>query len=119
GRASGNIYIDRENLVYSVHHMIGFAKRASAYCTSSYGNYIFGICHLIIQTFQYRSHFVGNGAAYHDHVGLARTSTGYFKPEAGHVVTRGTQCHEFDTATAGCVSKWPQRVAASPVDKIV
>ena len=33
---------------------------------SSYGNYIFGICHLIIQTFQYRSHFVGNGAAYHD-----------------------------------------------------
>ena len=34
--------------------------------------------------------FMALGAAYHDHVGLARTGTGYFKPEAGHVVTRGT-----------------------------
>ena len=118
-RASRNVYIYRENFVYSVQYMIGFFERASAYGASTYGDHVFWVGHLIVQTFQYRSHFVGDCTAYHDHICLPWTGTGYFKPEAGHVVTRGTQCHEFDTATTGCESKWPQRITASPVDEVV
>ena len=107
-RATGNVDIHRQNLVHTVHHVIGFLERASADGTAAYGYYIFRIGHLVVKTFQNGSHLVGYCSANHNHVCLARTGTGYLEPEARHIVAGCAEGHEFDTATAGCKRKRPQ-----------
>ena len=51
-----------------VYYVIGLLERTSADSASAYGNHILRIGHLVVKSFQYRSHFIGDCSAYHNHI---------------------------------------------------
>ena len=99
--------------------MVRFAERPAADRAAADGHDVFRIGHLVVEALQHGSHLRRDGSAHKDHVGLARTVTRHFETEAGDVVARGADGHEFDAATARGERQRPERVAPSPVDEVV
>lgn len=118
-RASGDIHIDREDFIHSIHHAVGFLERTAADCATAACDDVFGLCKLVVEAHEGRCHLVHDGALNHYVVSLAGGVAGNLETEACHVVARSAETHEFDGAAAGAEAERPQGVGDAPVDKLV
>src|SRR5262245_5593678 len=107
-------------MVRAFHHRISIIKEGTSTggaCTHS--NHIFRVSHLVVQSFQYGSHFVDNRSGDNDHVSLAGSGPCHFKSETAPVIFGRGGAHHFNSTATCSKNQWPQRVGSCPIDHIV
>jgi len=78
--ATSNIYINRYDMVSPLDDRISIIEKgAAACCAGPHSNYIFRVAHLIVQSFEHRSHFIDNGPGNYNYVSLSRRGSRDFK----------------------------------------
>ena len=80
-RTARDIDIHRDDFIDTAHDMIAVLERTSRYGTSANSHDIFRFGHLVVQTFQGRSHLVRNRTGTHNQVGLAGRVACHLKTE--------------------------------------
>ena len=118
-RTSGDIDVDRKNLVDSRHHAIAIFERSAGNGATAAGYHIFRLCKLLVKTAHGGGHAMHNRTLHHDIVCLTGRVAGHLKSETGHIVAGGTKTHEFNSTAARAEAKRPQRVGDTPVDEFV
>src|SRR5690606_22037739 len=96
-RAAWHIDIHRDYFVDSLHHAVSI-KYPPAGSTSPDGHYPARFGHLQVNLPKYRPHLLGNGAHYHQQVGLAWRETRPLGTKPGDIIIRSHRSHELDTA---------------------
>src|SRR5580704_14532912 len=117
-RAARNIYIDGNNLVYTLHQSV-IVEHAARGRAGSHRDYPFGFRHLLPELADDWSHFIGDAAGNDDEVRLPRRRTKHFSSEAGDVEARRAHGHHFDRAARQAEGHRPNGVFAHPVDRVV
>ena len=119
GRTARYIDIHRNDLVDTLHHVVGMAERPARNGATAHCDDVFGVGHLVVEPFEDRRHLVDDGAGHHDDIGLTRTGARHFEAEPREVVAGGAHGHEFYAAAACGERQRPKRVGSSPVDHVV
>ena len=118
-RTTGDIDIDRQDLVDTGHNAIGILEGTAGNGATAAGDNIFRLGELFIEAHESRGHLMDDGALHHNIVCLTRRVAGHFEPEAGHVVARGTEAHELDSAAARAETEGPKRIGNTPINEFV
>ena len=108
-----------KNLIHSIHYTITLLERTAGNRATAAGNYILRLCQLLVEANQDGSHAVYDCTLHHYIVCLARTVTRNLKTESCHIISSGTETHEFDRTAARSERKRPQGIGDTPVDKLV
>jgi len=113
--ASGNIDIDWDHLIHTLHQRI-VLKHATRSRARAHRHNPFGFRHLLPELANHWGHLVGNATGNDHKVTLAGRRTEHLGAEASDVETRGSHRHHFNRAASQAEGHGPNGTLAHPVD---
>ena len=114
-RTSGNVDIDRDDLVHALHERV-VVEDAARRCARAHRDDPLRLRHLLPELANHRRHFVGDAAGNNHQVGLPRRWPEYFGAEARNIETRRAHRHHLDRAAGQAKRHRPDGILAHPVD---